>query len=107
MPEPLNHLWLETPYLMGEQLGIEELIRETEWEDLKEWGKVKAGVKVRKADPIFPRIDLEEYFEKVEKRKEKEMAIEKEDKKEEKELISLEEFSKVDIREARYWKRKG
>ncbi|MFI5359044.1 MAG: methionine--tRNA ligase [Halanaerobiales bacterium] len=96
----LKPFMVETPYLMGEQLGIEELIRETEWEDLKEWGKVKAGVKVRKADPIFPRIDLEEYFEKVEKRKEKEMAIEKEDKKEEKELISFEEFSKVDIRVA-------
>ena len=98
----LKPFMVETPYQMGEQLGIGKLIQETEWEDLREWGKVEAGVKVRKAEPIFPRIDLEEYFEKVEKRKEKETAVKAaaEEEVREEEMITFEEFSKIDIRVA-------
>lgn len=103
----LKPFMVKTPYLMGEQLGIEDLIRETKWEDLKVWGQVKAGVKVKQGDPIFPRIDLEEYFAEVEKRKEKQAPGEKETAKgketetvKEKDLISYDEFSKVEIRVA-------
>ncbi|MDI9478349.1 MAG: methionine--tRNA ligase [Bacillota bacterium] len=98
----LKPFMVETPYQMGEQLGIGKLIQETEWEDLREWGKVEAGVKVRKAEPIFPRIDLEEYFEKVEKRNEKETAVKAaaEEEVREEEMITFEEFSKIDIRVA-------
>ncbi|MFW6306283.1 MAG: methionine--tRNA ligase subunit beta, partial [Bacillota bacterium] len=100
----LKPFMVETPYLMGHQLGIEETIRDAVWDDLTVWGKVKAGVKVNEADPIFPRIDMEEYFEEVEKRKKEKIEEESdgrvESKKGEKKLISFDDFTKVDIRVA-------
>ncbi|NLM96054.1 MAG: methionine--tRNA ligase [Halanaerobiaceae bacterium] len=100
----LKPFMVEAPYLIGQQLGIEGLIREAEWEDLSSWGVVEAGVKVSEARPIFPRIDMEEYFSELEKR-EKDSGPEQKDRgnkdiKGEKELISIDEFAKMDIRVA-------
>ncbi|MGM0499471.1 MAG: methionine--tRNA ligase [Bacillota bacterium] len=94
----------EAPSKMGEQLGQLEAIKNAGWNDT-EWGALKTGVKVYNGDPMFPRIDLEEYFEKVEARKEESKS---ENKKEEnnlelaevKDRITFEEFMDTDIRVA-------
>ncbi|PUU90062.1 MAG: methionyl-tRNA synthetase [Halanaerobium sp.] len=95
----------EAPYKMGEQLGQLEAIENASWDDSK-WGSLKTGVKVYNGEPMFPRIDLEEYFEKVEARKE-ESAAEADDKEENnlelaevKDRITFEEFMNTDIRVA-------
>lgn len=94
----------EAPHKMGEQLGQAEAVKQADWEDAS-WGGLKTGVKVYNGEPMFPRIDLEEYFEKVEARKEE---AEAEKQKEENELdlveikdrITFEEFMDADIRVA-------
>jgi len=83
---------VETPCLIGQQIGIEEMIKNTKWEDLKQWGLLPAGIKVNEAEPIFPRIDLEEYFAEKE--------IDSAEKEEEANLISFDDFSKTDLRVA-------
>ncbi len=111
----LKPFMVETPYLMGEQLGMEQVIRDLSWDDLTVWGGVKAGIKVNEANPIFPRIDIEEYFEMLEERKKNEEKQEKENKgskktlskkqddkdsKGEGKLIKFDDFTKLDIRVA-------
>lgn len=95
----------EAPYKMGEQLGQLEALENADWDDTA-WGSLKTGVKVYNGDPMFPRIDLEEYFEKVEARKEESAAEKKEGEDNELELaevknrITFEEFMDTDIRVA-------
>jgi len=94
----------EAPHKMGEQLGQAEAINKADWEDAN-WGALKTGVKVYNGDPMFPRIDLEEYFEKVEARKEEAEAEKQEEENELdlvdiKDRITFEEFMDVDIRVA-------
>lgn len=94
----------EAPVKMGEQLGQLEEIKNADWEAAR-WGALKTGVKVYNGDPMFPRIDIEEYFEKVEARKDE---AEAENDEEENELdlvdikdrITFEEFMDADIRVA-------
>src|SRR6056297_902 len=90
----------ETPAEILKQIGYEKNIEEIAWNDLKEWGKLESGNKVKKGDPIFPRIDMEEYFEGVENN----MVEEKtEDKKEEieKNLVSFSDFQDVNLKVAK------
>jgi len=89
----LKPFLIETPCLIGQQIGIEEMIKNTGWEDLKQWGLLPVGIKVNEAEPIFPRIDLEEYFAEKETKEE-------EQKEEEANLISFDDFSKTDLRVA-------
>ncbi|MGP3778148.1 methionine--tRNA ligase [Halanaerobium saccharolyticum] len=94
----------EAPYKMGEQLGQLAEIKNADWEAAN-WGALKTGVKVYNGEPMFPRIDIEEYFEKVEARKEE---AEAENDEEENDLdlvdikdrITFEEFMDADIRVA-------
>ncbi|MEO3944354.1 methionine--tRNA ligase [Gorillibacterium sp. CAU 1737] len=50
-----------TPAQVWEQLGIEAEAREalTSWESLAAFGALPAGIRVKKGDPIFPRLDAE------------------------------------------------
>ncbi|MFP4198088.1 MAG: methionine--tRNA ligase [Halanaerobium sp.] len=94
----------EAPLKMGEQLGQLEAVKNADWEAAN-WGALETGVKVYNGEPMFPRIDLEEYFEKVEARKED---LEAEKSEEENDLdlvdikdrITFEEFMDADIRVA-------
>jgi len=92
----------EAPLKMGEQLGQLKEVENAGWEDAN-WGALKTGVKVNNGDPMFPRIDIEEYFEKVEARKEEAEANEEEnelDLVDIKDRITFEEFMDADIRVA-------
>jgi methionyl-tRNA synthetase len=94
----------EAPYKMGEQLGQLEEIKNADWEAAN-WGALKTGVKVYNGEPMFPRIDIEEYFEKVEARKEEAEAEKNEEENDLdlvdiKDRITFEEFMDADIRVA-------
>lgn len=99
----LKPFLVETPYKIGKQIGIRNMIEETNWDDLANWGLLPAGGRVSKADPIFPRIDMEDYFVMVEERK-KEQTVKEEkegnDNKTVSGLITFDDFSKVDLRVA-------
>nr|WP_222860875.1 methionine--tRNA ligase [Gorillibacterium timonense] len=51
-----------TPAKIWEQLGLEEEAREqaTSWDSLQSFGGLPAGIRVKKGDPIFPRLDAEQ-----------------------------------------------
>lgn len=52
----------ETPYKIGEQLGVLEEVKAAQWAATR-WGLLKSGTQVKAAvEPIFPRVDVEEYF---------------------------------------------
>lgn len=54
----------EAPGQVFKQLGISNQDI-TKWEDLYEVGVIKAGTKVIKGDPIFPRLDTEKEIENI------------------------------------------
>lgn len=92
----LKSFLVDTPGEIGKQLGIQAEVKNANWDDLA-WGGLPAGRTVEKGDPIFPRIDLEEYYE------EKEELTDVDDKQEEEKveeegLISFGEFQEVDLR---------
>ena len=95
----LKPFMVETPYEIGSQIGDVQQIIDADWSDL-EWGGLKANNRVRKAEPIYPRIDMEEYFDKKQKEEqEKTMTNEKSNNKEE--LIDFESFQQLDLRVAK------
>ncbi len=108
----LKPFMVETPYEIGKQLGIPDIMEKTTWEDLEKWGLLPAGVKVKKGEPIFPRIDIEEYFEALEIKDGSEDSREKENdgttkkdkhkdtREQQKDLIDFSDFTKMDLRVA-------
>lgn len=80
MPETAQRMW--------QSIGIRREIKDVSWEEVKIWGGLEAGTKIRRGEPLFPRKlgggDLRE----VRKKKIKEM----------KEEISIDEFQRLDLR---------
>jgi methionyl-tRNA synthetase len=98
----LKPFLIDAPEKIWQQLGIKEDIEEQSWEQVKEWGGLEAGIKVNSGDPIFPRIDIEEYFEnQVEV---DEVQGQEDDGKDEEEVsedyITFDDFTKLDLRVA-------
>ncbi len=48
----------KTPLAMFVQMGVEDRV-DTSWDAAKRYGLLPAGVSIRKAEPIFPRLELE------------------------------------------------
>ena len=95
----------QTPKEIFSQLGVEAESLTT-WESMNEFGVIPAGIVVKKGNPIFPRLDLEEEVNYI-KMKMQDSAPKPEEKKEEKsaplqdvEEISIDDFMKVDLRVA-------
>ncbi|MGM0409919.1 MAG: methionine--tRNA ligase [Bacillota bacterium] len=82
------------------QISYQGNFEDIYWEELKNWGELQSANKVNKGEPLFPRIDMEEYFEGVESNmvEEKEEKVEKE---EDLNLISFSDFQDVDLRVAK------
>ncbi len=112
----LKPFLVDTPKKIGRQIGAQQNIRKASWEDLTEWQVLRPSSRVEKGDALFPRIDLDEYFEqKQESSREEELEVKgdkaeskKDDKKakpsaeEQKEnLISFEDFKKLELKVAR------
>ena len=73
-----------------------------DYDSLSEFGALKAGKQVGKAEPIFARIDPKEMFEKIEARAEASQEAAKEENAEVEGLakIGIEDFGKVELRVA-------
>lgn len=87
------------PKIWG-QLGIAEDFATATLKEVKGWGKLTAGIKVAKAEPIFPRIEEKEEpvkEVKAEKAPVKTEAAPAQDSQE----ITIDEFAKVDLRVAK------
>jgi methionyl-tRNA synthetase len=93
----------EAPAEMFRQLHITDASL-MEWESIYQNGQIKAGTKVQKGDPIFPRLEVEKEVETIKAMmqnpaKESETAKETETPKQ-KEEIEFDEFMKIDMRVA-------
>lgn len=81
-----------TPLKIYEQLGIGDDLRT--WDSLK-FGLLKSGIKVKRGENIFPRIDVEKEFKEAEKESSKKVDV-----KEETNYIKIDDFAKIDLRVA-------
>lgn len=94
----LKPFLVKTPIEIGKQIGDLKQIEDAKWSDLK-WGQLKTKIKVKKSDPIFPRIDVEEYFDKKQK-EEQEKTMTNENNNNREDLIDFDTFKKIDLRVA-------
>lgn len=98
---------VRTPAKMWEQMGLSSG-EATTWDSLYHFGSYPAGAQVNKKAPLFPRLDVKEEVEVILEmmgsfRESAEKKEKPEPKKVEKDLeptITIEEFSKVDLRVA-------
>ena len=99
----LKPFMVETPYEIGRQIGDETQIKEADWSNLA-WGELKTNIEVQKAKPIFPRIDVEEYYDKKEdknQKEEKEKTMTNENNTNKEDLVNFNTFQKLDLRVAK------
>src|SRR5690554_1816779 len=99
---------VETPVKIWSQLGLEGNPAELRPEQAVKWGQFPAGTKVRKGEPIFPRIIEEEKEENVKngqkiKAAEKKLkpVTEKAEQVSGKPEITIDEFARLDLRVAK------
>jgi len=92
----LKPFMVETPYEIGRQISAEDLIESSDWENLQKWGALEPGKKIKKGEPIFPRIDVEEYFA----QKDDENDSDKKEGVEDVNMISFNDFQNVELRVA-------
>lgn len=59
----LSPFLVHTPGRIWHQLGMDALAEGWLWTDARRWGGLQPGLAVRKSEPLFPRIDLEEALE--------------------------------------------
>ncbi|HHU77553.1 MAG: methionine--tRNA ligase [Caldicoprobacterales bacterium] len=104
-----------TPPRIQEQLGISSS-GDTTWESLKEFGRLKAGSRVKRGEVIFPRLDPEKELEALEALRQEKLqeetvraAADKAEKEDSDSRqapdilpeITIDDFAKVDLRVAR------
>ncbi len=98
----------DTPHAIWKQLGLKKDLSKLPWQEAYRWEGLTSGVKVKKGQPLFPRLDLEEYEdwgikevkqEKV-KKVEKENRVRERPEKEEK-LLKMDRFKELDLLVAR------
>ncbi|GAA0178008.1 methionine--tRNA ligase [Clostridium sediminicola] len=88
----------DTSKKMGEQLKVEL----TSWDSIASFDGTKAGVKLGKGEPIFPRIDIDKKLEELEKIREAQIkANEVATIEPIKPEITIEDFEKIDLRVAK------
>lgn len=105
-----------TPDRIRQQLGIEGLKDLQSWDSLSQFGKIPAGTRVQRGNPIFPRLDVKKELEELETtlptegQKEDKQDKSKESKKDKDESkkdaqgkaeITIDDFAKLDLRVAR------
>ncbi len=88
----------EAPKKIWTQLGLSADL--TTWESLQSFAQIEAGTKVVKGEPIFPRLDMEEEIAHIVSLMGGGKKEEKEEKIEEVNEITIDDFSKVELRVA-------
>ena len=83
------------------QIEIFDLNQNLDWDEAAEWGRCKAGSKVRRGEPLFPRIDIKslESGEQLPMESPGEKKVEKSPPAVT-ELVDIEEFARIDLRVA-------
>lgn len=81
-----------TPSKIWVQLGMDRG-QGTDWDDTKKFGKLPTGIKVRKGEALFPRIEHDETKQQKNKK-------EKGESKMNEDLITIDDFAKIDLRVA-------
>lgn len=97
----------QTPQKMWKQLGLVEG-EKTKWESLYSFGLIEAGTSIRKGQPIFPRLDMEQELEvlnqmisgETKTAKPEQGSNKQAEKKETEGIITIDDFFKVDLRVA-------
>ena len=85
------------------QLGLDEG-QGTTWEDTFNFGKIPTGTKVRRKEVLFPRLDVDKEVKALEKMGESQEKQEEEVIIEPKEQITIDDFSKLELRVAKVLK---
>ena len=85
----------EAPTQIRKQLGITDESLKT-WDSMSQIGLIKAGTKVEKGNPIFPRLEMEEEIAAIKGLMAP--AVQKEEQLETKEQIVYDDFAKLDLR---------
>lgn len=93
----LRPFMTRTPQKIWEQLGIKEG-EITDWDSAKQWGLLPAGSRVKKGEPIFPRIMENQGNTSVEVES---IASKDLSKTESNKYITIEDFAKLDLRVAK------
>ncbi|SJZ75618.1 methionine--tRNA ligase [Selenihalanaerobacter shriftii] len=96
----LKPFLIEAPQKIWNQIGIQTDLAEESWSRAEEWGLLESGINVNKGEPIFPRIDMEEYFA-----NQVEEDVDNEDGEDEEKVsedyINFDDFTKLDLRVAK------
>ncbi|HDS30204.1 MAG TPA: methionine--tRNA ligase subunit beta, partial [Firmicutes bacterium] len=99
LPDLTQKIW--------EQLGLPGEVKDHRYHDGAGWGTIDPGTKVRRGDPIVPRVDIPKFLEQVEKLQ-AEKTLEREARpmttreiEDFKPIISFDEFQKLDLRIAK------
>ncbi|MEW6663268.1 MAG: methionine--tRNA ligase [Bacillota bacterium] len=90
-----------TPPKVWTQLGISHLQELHTWESIQNWGQMVPGIRIKRGDPIFPRIEFkEEEAAGIPAKEERPTQEETQAVQKEEELIEIQDFTKVDLRVA-------
>ncbi|PLR93315.1 methionine--tRNA ligase [Bacillus sp. T33-2] len=87
-----------TPQKIFEQLNTLD-ISLTSWDSLEAFGAIPEGTKVGKAEPIFPRLEIQEEVDFIKEKMQGALPA-KEEKPEQADEITIDDFMKVDLRVA-------
>lgn len=93
----LSPFLTETSKKMNEQLNVEL----TTWDSIASFDGTRAGTKINKGEVLFPRIDVDEKLEELEKIRQEKNKESKPKMKPIKPEITLDDFDKVDLRVAK------
>ncbi len=99
----LRPFMTQTPGKIWEQLGIKDGVL-TAWDSVKQWGLLPSGINVKKAEAIFPRIELKAKPENntVQVKQPDTSTLQESDKElTQEQYITIEDFARMDFRVAR------
>jgi methionyl-tRNA synthetase len=98
----LEPFLVETPAKIREQLGINPQSEEISYSENVKWGRLKAGIQIKKGLPIFPRIEEEKpAAEAIAPKQPEPNKGESKQPEAKAEQITIEEFAKIDLRVAK------
>ncbi|QIB27788.1 methionine--tRNA ligase [Caloranaerobacter azorensis] len=94
----------KTSNAIWRQLGLDNG-QGTSWDDISKWGRLPSGLKVKRENPMFPRLDIKKELEKLNKANEeflnKRQSANTSDETNEDNFITIDDFDKIDLRVAK------